>query len=68
DLRTPRSRLVTSTGIRLHAPAPGWSIDADVVVAGPGAPGTTAAQPYPSAPPPAPPSHPQQPPPPPSGG
>jgi L-aspartate oxidase len=34
---------VTSTGIRLHAPAPGWSIDADVVVVGSGVAGLTAA-------------------------
>ncbi|MFJ9826547.1 L-aspartate oxidase [Streptomyces sp. NPDC101160] len=31
------------TGIRLHAPAPGWSIDADVVVVGSGIAGLTAA-------------------------
>ncbi|MFQ6146981.1 L-aspartate oxidase [Streptomyces seoulensis] len=34
---------MTSTGIRLHAPAPGWSIDADVVVVGSGVAGLTAA-------------------------
>jgi L-aspartate oxidase len=34
---------VTGTGIRLHAPAPGWSIDADVVVVGSGVAGLTAA-------------------------
>jgi L-aspartate oxidase len=33
----------TSTGIRLHAPAPGWSLDADVVVVGSGVAGLTAA-------------------------
>ncbi|SDK42139.1 L-aspartate oxidase [Streptomyces indicus] len=33
----------TGTGIRLHAPAPGWSIDADVVVVGSGVAGLTAA-------------------------
>ncbi|MGW3956148.1 L-aspartate oxidase [Streptomyces sp. NPDC004752] len=33
----------TSTGIRLHAPAPGWSIAADVVVVGSGVAGLTAA-------------------------
>ncbi|QNP71016.1 L-aspartate oxidase [Streptomyces roseirectus] len=33
----------TSTGIRLHAPAPGWSITADVVVVGSGVAGLTAA-------------------------
>lgn len=33
----------TSTGIRLHAPAPGWSVDADVVVVGSGVAGLTAA-------------------------
>ncbi|MFK3730094.1 L-aspartate oxidase [Streptomyces sp. NPDC088090] len=31
------------TGIRLHAPAPGWAIDADVVVVGSGVAGLTAA-------------------------
>ncbi|MER7517338.1 L-aspartate oxidase [Streptomyces sp. NPDC126499] len=31
------------TGIRLHAPDPGWSIDADVVVVGSGVAGLTAA-------------------------
>ncbi|MFG3347349.1 L-aspartate oxidase [Streptomyces sp. NPDC048018] len=31
------------TAIRLHAPAPGWSIDADVVVVGSGVAGLTAA-------------------------
>ncbi|MBY8868525.1 L-aspartate oxidase [Streptomyces sennicomposti] len=34
---------MTSTGIRLHAPEPGWSIDADVVVVGSGVAGLTAA-------------------------
>ncbi|MEU6707209.1 L-aspartate oxidase [Streptomyces wuyuanensis] len=34
---------MTSTGIRLNAPAPGWSIDADVVVVGSGVAGLTAA-------------------------
>lgn len=33
----------TSTGIRLHAPAPGWSVTADVVVVGSGVAGLTAA-------------------------
>ncbi|WP_377267673.1 L-aspartate oxidase [Peterkaempfera sp. SMS 1(5)a] len=33
----------TATRIRLHAPAPGWSIDADVVVVGSGVAGLTAA-------------------------
>ncbi|MFF4755167.1 L-aspartate oxidase [Streptomyces sp. NPDC002514] len=33
----------SSTGIRLHAPAPGWSIAADVVVVGSGVAGLTAA-------------------------
>jgi L-aspartate oxidase len=33
----------TDTGIRLHAPAPGWSIAADVVVVGSGVAGLTAA-------------------------
>ncbi|MEU7075059.1 L-aspartate oxidase [Streptomyces narbonensis] len=31
------------TGIRLHAPAPGWAIDADVVVVGSGVAGLTTA-------------------------
>ncbi|MGQ4416616.1 L-aspartate oxidase [Streptomyces sp. SAS_269] len=34
---------MTRTGIRLHAPAPGWSISADVVVVGSGVAGLTAA-------------------------
>ncbi|MGV9563290.1 L-aspartate oxidase [Streptomyces sp. NPDC003480] len=34
---------MNSTGIRLHAPAPGWSISADVVVVGSGVAGLTAA-------------------------
>ncbi|MER7975215.1 L-aspartate oxidase, partial [Streptomyces sp. NPDC096080] len=34
---------MTSTGIRLHAPAPGWSIAADVVVVGSGVAGLTTA-------------------------
>ncbi|MHB9753099.1 L-aspartate oxidase [Streptomyces sp. BYX5S] len=34
---------MTSTGIRLHAPAPGWNIDADVVIVGSGVAGLTAA-------------------------
>ncbi|MEU2354787.1 L-aspartate oxidase [Streptomyces misionensis] len=34
---------MTSTGIRLHAPAPGWAIEADVVVVGSGVAGLTAA-------------------------
>ncbi|MFD8192212.1 L-aspartate oxidase [Streptomyces wuyuanensis] len=34
---------MTSTGIRLNAPAPGWAIDADVVVVGSGVAGLTAA-------------------------
>ncbi|WP_329275398.1 L-aspartate oxidase [Streptomyces sp. NBC_01451] len=33
----------TSTGIRLHAPAPGWALSADVVVVGSGVAGLTAA-------------------------
>ncbi|MGW3494065.1 L-aspartate oxidase [Streptomyces sp. NPDC001020] len=36
-------RRHTSTGIRLHAPAPGWSLSADVVVVGSGVAGLTAA-------------------------
>ncbi|MFD9906620.1 L-aspartate oxidase [Streptomyces sp. NPDC059063] len=34
---------MTATGIRLHAPAPGWALDADVVVVGSGVAGLTAA-------------------------
>ncbi|MEU9522197.1 L-aspartate oxidase [Streptomyces sp. NPDC048224] len=34
---------MTSTGIRLHAPAPGWAVTADVVVVGSGIAGLTAA-------------------------
>ncbi|MEU2564137.1 L-aspartate oxidase [Streptomyces longispororuber] len=34
---------MSTTGIRLHAPAPGWSLDADVVVVGSGVAGLTAA-------------------------
>ncbi|MFJ4278663.1 L-aspartate oxidase [Streptomyces massasporeus] len=34
---------MTTTGIRLHAPAAGWSISADVVVVGSGVAGLTAA-------------------------
>ncbi|GHB49570.1 L-aspartate oxidase [Streptomyces viridiviolaceus] len=34
---------MTTTGIRLHAPAPGWAIAADVVVVGSGVAGLTAA-------------------------
>ncbi|MGW5334230.1 L-aspartate oxidase [Streptomyces bauhiniae] len=34
---------MNNTGIRLHAPAPGWSIPADVVVVGSGVAGLTAA-------------------------
>ncbi|MEU1402681.1 L-aspartate oxidase [Streptomyces sp. NPDC005728] len=34
---------MTRTGIRLHAPAPGWSISADVIVVGSGVAGLTAA-------------------------
>ncbi|MGR8009116.1 L-aspartate oxidase [Streptomyces hypolithicus] len=34
---------MTRTGIRLNAPAPGWSIEADVVVVGSGVAGLTAA-------------------------
>ncbi|MFI7006139.1 L-aspartate oxidase [Streptomyces sp. NPDC050145] len=33
----------SGTGIRLHAPAPGWSVEADVVVVGSGVAGLTAA-------------------------
>ncbi|MFJ5549340.1 L-aspartate oxidase [Streptomyces sp. NPDC093225] len=46
--RTPANRATgpgtgTATGIRLHAPAPGWAIGADVVVIGSGVAGLTAA-------------------------
>ncbi|MEU6817432.1 L-aspartate oxidase [Streptomyces sp. NPDC046860] len=34
---------MTSTGIRLHAPAPGWAVQADVVIVGSGVAGLTAA-------------------------
>ncbi|MEU6577056.1 L-aspartate oxidase [Streptomyces sp. NPDC046805] len=34
---------MTGTGIRLYAPAPGWSVSADVVVVGSGVAGLTAA-------------------------
>ncbi|WP_306318608.1 MULTISPECIES: L-aspartate oxidase [unclassified Streptomyces] len=34
---------MSSTGIRLHAPAPGWNVEADVVVVGSGVAGLTAA-------------------------
>lgn len=34
---------MTGTGIRLHAPAPGWEIDADVVIVGSGVAGLTTA-------------------------
>lgn len=34
---------MSTTGIRLHAPAPGWSLSADVVVVGSGVAGLTAA-------------------------
>ncbi|MEN3585676.1 L-aspartate oxidase [Streptomyces sp. ZYX-F-203] len=34
---------MSSTGIRLHAPAPGWAVTADVVVVGSGVAGLTAA-------------------------
>ncbi|MER5932655.1 L-aspartate oxidase [Streptomyces sp. NPDC002054] len=33
----------SGTGIRLHAPAPGWALDADVVVVGSGVAGLTVA-------------------------
>lgn len=33
----------TATGIRLHAPAPGWSVTADAVIVGSGVAGLTAA-------------------------
>ncbi|MFJ5811783.1 L-aspartate oxidase [Streptomyces sp. NBC_01426] len=36
-------RSAAGTGIRLHAPAPGWSLDADVVVVGSGVAGLTVA-------------------------
>ncbi|MFD7295696.1 L-aspartate oxidase [Streptomyces sp. NPDC059897] len=34
---------MSSTGIRLHAPAPGWNVAADVVIVGSGVAGLTAA-------------------------
>ncbi|MGW2225112.1 L-aspartate oxidase [Streptomyces formicae] len=34
---------MSATGIRLHAPAPGWSLEADLVVVGSGVAGLTAA-------------------------
>ncbi|MCX5532884.1 L-aspartate oxidase [Streptomyces sp. NBC_00006] len=34
---------MSSTGIRLHAPTPGWNLEADVVVVGSGVAGLTAA-------------------------
>ncbi|MFZ3569819.1 L-aspartate oxidase [Streptomyces sp. BH097] len=34
---------MSSTGIRLHAPAPGWNVEADVVIVGSGVAGLTAA-------------------------
>lgn len=34
---------MSATGIRLHAPAPGWSLDADIVVVGSGVAGLTTA-------------------------
>ncbi|MEU6405607.1 L-aspartate oxidase [Streptomyces sp. NPDC046985] len=34
---------MTGTGVRLHAPEPGWSVTADVVVVGSGVAGLTAA-------------------------
>ncbi|MEU6484619.1 L-aspartate oxidase [Streptomyces sp. NPDC046887] len=40
--RTP-ARQAPGTGIRLNAPAPGWAIEADVVVVGSGVAGLTAA-------------------------
>ncbi|MFJ3882019.1 L-aspartate oxidase [Streptomyces sp. NPDC090077] len=39
----PGNAAAAGTGIRLHAPAPGWSVDADVVVVGSGVAGLTAA-------------------------
>ncbi|MGW7451674.1 L-aspartate oxidase [Streptomyces sp. NPDC054787] len=39
----PSDGAGAGTGIRLHAPAPGWSLDADVVVVGSGVAGLTAA-------------------------
>lgn len=39
----PSGGAGAGTGIRLHAPAPGWSLDADVVVVGSGVAGLTAA-------------------------
>lgn len=39
----PGNAAAAGTGIRLHAPAPGWALDADVVVVGSGVAGLTAA-------------------------
>ncbi|MFH7596601.1 L-aspartate oxidase [Streptomyces racemochromogenes] len=39
----PGTPGAAGTGIRLHAPAPGWAVDADVVVVGSGVAGLTAA-------------------------
>ncbi|GLX20565.1 L-aspartate oxidase [Streptomyces sp. WAC07149] len=39
----PGTPGAAGTGIRLHAPAPGWALDADVVVVGSGVAGLTAA-------------------------
>ncbi|MGW0735295.1 L-aspartate oxidase [Streptomyces sp. NPDC002851] len=41
--RTTAAGPATATGIRLHAPAPGWAREADVVVVGSGVAGLTAA-------------------------
>ncbi|MFF4324740.1 L-aspartate oxidase [Streptomyces sp. NPDC001568] len=41
--RGPAHSSGTGTGIRLHAPAPGWAVEADVVVVGSGVAGLTAA-------------------------
>ncbi|MET9467555.1 L-aspartate oxidase [Streptomyces sp. NPDC006544] len=38
-----KAGTTTGTGIRLHAQAPGWAVDADVVVVGSGVAGLTAA-------------------------
>ncbi|MEU3407896.1 L-aspartate oxidase [Streptomyces sp. NPDC006670] len=40
---SPAPQGAAGTGIRLHAPAPGWAVEADVVVVGSGIAGLTAA-------------------------
>ncbi|HEY3482151.1 MAG TPA: L-aspartate oxidase [Streptomyces sp.] len=42
-MSAPGTGTGTAAGLRLHAPAPGWSLDADVVIVGSGVAGLTAA-------------------------